>query len=106
MKDSWNFEWRFKGIMVAFGFCEWRLHYHQEGRGGGTLGACSPPWAGCPPSPIKGGGGDPSHHPIPHSLICPLVGIFLPLLADPVSRVRCLGEALLKIFSTTTTTMS
>ena len=48
MKDSWNFEWRFKGIMVAFGFCEWRLHYHQEGRGGGTLGACSPLWDGSP----------------------------------------------------------
>ena len=52
--------------MVAFGFCEWRLHYHQQGRGGGTLGACSPPWAGCPPSPIKGGGGDPSHHSFLH----------------------------------------
>ena len=39
--------------MVAFGFCEWRLHYHQQGRGGGTLGACSPPWAAPPLSYIQ-----------------------------------------------------
>ena len=70
-------------LMVAFGFCEWRLHYHQEGRGGGTLGACSPPWAGCPPSPIKGGGGDPLYSLISHALICPLIGIFSLLLVGP-----------------------
>ena len=47
----------------------------------------------------------PLSHTLTLALICPLVGIFLPLLADPVSRVRCLGETLLKIFSTTITTM-
>ena len=46
------------------------------------LGACSP-LGMAPPSPIKGGGGDPLYPLISHALICPLVGIFSLSLVGP-----------------------
>src|SRR3954462_11184413 len=76
----------------------------MRGEVGAPLGACCPLGVASRSSYIYIYGWRSSHNTlIPPSLICPLVGIFLPLLADPVSRVRCLGEALLKIFSTTIT---
>ena len=63
--------------------CEWRVHPHDEGRGGGTTRGVLPPLGWLPPSPIKGGGGDPLYSLISHALICPLVGIFSLLLVGP-----------------------
>ena len=35
-ETSWFFEWKLMGKKVDFDVCEWRVHDHQEGRGGGT----------------------------------------------------------------------
>ena len=48
----------------------------------------APPWLAhaswvAAPSPIKGGGGDPSHHPISHSFLRPFGWHFSPLLVGP-----------------------
>ena len=72
------FEWRIKREIVPHKIGEWKVHYHDEGRGGGW-----PPLGCCPPHLYKEEVETLSFDPISPSLICPLVGLFLPLLASP-----------------------
>src|ERR1043165_9912373 len=78
---------------------------HKVGKRWGHHHRAQPtPWL--PPSSYKRSPLLPlTTHSSPSSHM-PLGWHLLPFASYPVSRVRCLGEALLKIFSTTITTMS
>ena len=85
MENSWFLSGELWGLSGG----EWKLHPHDEGRGGGTSWGVLPLGLAASPPPIYSGALTPS---LGCSLTCPLVGISLPCFST--SRTRCLGEAL------------
>jgi hypothetical protein len=73
MGNSWFLSGEFWGLSGG----EWKLHSHDEGRGGGTSWGVLPLGLSASPPPMYSGALTPSQV---CSHTCPLVGIFHPLL--------------------------
>ena len=104
-KNPLIFEWELRSSWVEI-WVERSSTWIEGGKRWGQQHGAAPqdPWY-APSHPIKGGGDPPHSHTSFPSLICPLVDVFSLLLASPVPRARCFGEALLKFFSTTIANM-